>query len=126
MSPLHFVNAETCPTLFIAGEMDRIAPAERGIDWGNQMNGSRNLFRLFIYGKAHHPARKHDVTKPGLDNDLIRQTDLFLAELGWIKGPPQVAPMTAAAIEKLHIPPADFKPLPPNNAPAASPAPPAK
>jgi len=113
MSPLHFVTPTTPPTLFIAGEMDGIAPAERGIDWGNQMKGGTNAFRFFIYSRAHHPSGHQDMTKPGDDNDMIRQTDLFLVSLGFMTGDPTVTPMDADAIAKLHVDPATFKPLAP-------------
>jgi acetyl esterase/lipase len=118
MSPLHFVTPSTPPTLLVAGEMDGIAPAQRGIDWGNQMKGSANPFRLFIYRKAHHPSGNHDFTKPGIDNDMIRQTDIFLVSLGYLSGQPTVPPMDAEAIAKLHVDPKDFKPIPPKPAPA--------
>ena len=109
MSPLHFVTPATPPTLFIAGEMDDIAPARRGIDWGDAMKGGTNPFRLLVYRRAHHPSGNHDLTKPGLDNDLVRQTDLFLVSLGFMTGVPTVSPMDPAALAKLHLDPQDFK-----------------
>jgi len=112
MSPLHFVTPSTPPTLFIGGEMDDIAPAQRGIDWGNQMKGGTNEFRFFIYRRAHHPSGHQDMTKPGLDNDLIRQTDLFLVSLGFMTGDPTIPPMDADAIAQLHVDPKDFKFVP--------------
>jgi acetyl esterase/lipase len=116
ISPLKFVTPKTPPTLFVAGEMDGIAPAERGIDWGNQMAGG-NPYRFFIYKRAHHPSGHHDMTKPGDDNDMVRQTDLFLVSLGFMTGAPTVPPMDDAAIAALHVDPKDFKPLPPPPAP---------
>jgi acetyl esterase len=108
MSPLKYVTPKTPPTLFVAGEMDGIAPAERGIEWGNQMQGG-NPFRLFIYKRAHHPSGKHDMNKPGDDNDMVRQTDLFLASLGYVTGAPTVPAMDDNAIAQLHVDPNDFK-----------------
>ena len=124
MSPLHFVTPSTPPTLFIAGEMDGIAPAERGIDWGNQMKGGANQFSLFIYRRAHHPSGIHDPRRPGVDNDIIRQTDIFLASLGYLSGQPTIPPMDAEAIAKLHVDPKDFKPLPPKASPPPKGSPP--
>ncbi len=112
MAPLSFVNEKTPPTLFAAGEIDGLAPAERGILWGEKMRGSPNEFRLFIYRNTHHPSGgKHDIIEPGADNDIIRQSDLFLAKLGYLTGEPTVAPMTAEAIEAIHIDPKTYKPL---------------
>lgn len=110
MSPLHFVNASTPATLIIGGEMDRIAPVERCIEWGEKMKGSKNPFRLFIYRKAHHPSGTPDMNKPGVGNDIVRQSDLFLASLGWTKGEPTVAKMSPDAVEKLHMDPPEFHP----------------
>jgi len=111
MAPLNYVNPTTTPpTLFCAGETDKIAPAERGIDWGGKMKGSKNLFRLFIYRNTHHPSGgKHDIMAPGADNDIIRQTDVFLAELGYLTGEPTIPAMSAEVIEKLHMDPKEYK-----------------
>lgn len=111
LAPLSFVNAATPPTLFAAGETDRIAPADRGILWGEKMNGGRNEFRLFIYRKTHHPSGgKHDIHEAGADNDIIRQSDLFLAKLGFLTGEPTITPMTPEAIEAIHMDPDELKP----------------
>ena len=111
MAPLSFVTTATPPTLFAAGEIDKLAPAERGIEWGEKMKGGANEFRLFIYRNTHHPSGgKHDINVPGADNDIIRQSDLFLAKLGYLAGEPTIAPMTPEAIETIHIDPKDYKP----------------
>ena len=111
LAPLSFVNPATPPTLFAAGEIDRIAPADRGILWGEKMKDGRNEFRLFIYRKTHHPSGgKHDIDDPGADNDIIRQSDLFLTKLGYLTGEPTITPMTPEAIEAIHMDPKDFKP----------------
>ena len=111
MSPLHFVTPKTPPTIFIAGEQDGIAPAERGKDWGNQMQGGGNEFRYFIYRRAHHPSGHQDMTKPGQEDDMIRQEDLFLEKLGFLTGAPTVPAMDDAAIAALHVDPATFVPV---------------
>jgi len=111
MSPLHFVGAATPPTMFIAGEEDRIAPAEHGIEWGEKMKAANLPFRFFIYKKTHHPSGKHDFMKPGVDNDMVRQTDLFLASLGFLEGEPTVPPLDKNwPAERLYVAPKDFHP----------------
>ena len=111
MSPLHFVGPNTPPTLFIGGEEDGIAPAERGMEWGDKMKDGKNLFRYFIYRKTHHPSGKTDISKPGVPNDIFRQADLFLGALGFVQGEPTVTPMNPAAIAQLHVDPQTFHPL---------------
>ncbi|HEY9250911.1 MAG TPA: hypothetical protein VIO38_17340, partial [Rariglobus sp.] len=83
----------------------------RGIEWDEKMKSADGKrFRLFIYRRARHPSGKPDMNQPGIENDLVRQTDLFLASLGFIQGPPTLTPMSAKAIAALHLGPADFKP----------------
>ncbi len=111
MSPLHFVGPATPPTLFIGGEDDGIAPAEHGAEWGEKMKAGKHLFRYFIYRKTHHPSGTPDIMKPGVPNDIFRQSDLFLAALGFVQGAPTVTPMDAATVEGLHVDPATFHPV---------------
>ncbi|HEY5793057.1 MAG TPA: alpha/beta hydrolase [Chthoniobacterales bacterium] len=110
MSPLHFVGGATPPTLFIGGELDAIAPAVRGIEWAEKVKGLKNPFRLFIYRNTRHGVGQPGMNQPGVANDVIRQTDLFLASLGFVSGEPTVPPMDAAAIEALHVDPKNLKP----------------
>jgi len=47
--------------------------------------------------------------KPGIDNDMVRQTDLFLGSLGFVDGPPTIPPLDATwTPEKLYVEPKDF------------------
>jgi hypothetical protein len=115
LSPLKFVSAQTPPTLCIIGDEDAIAPGENAIAWGEKMsaaaNGAANDFRLFIYRKTHHPSGAANYERPGAYNDIRRQSDLFLAALGYVQGEPTVAPMTPEQIAALYVAPADFVPI---------------
>jgi len=115
MSPLNFVGANTPPTFFLGGELDRIAPAEKGFEWGEKMkaNGGKNAFKFIIYRKKLHPSGKTNIHEPGTENDMIRQTDLFLESLGFLEGPPTVEPMDGKAIEALHMDLGEFRGLRP-------------
>jgi acetyl esterase/lipase len=110
LSPLHFVGKDTPPTFIVAGARDRIAPAEHCIEWGEKMQGSEHPFKLVIYSRAYHPSGGQNFNTPGLDNDLIRQTDLFLTSLGFLQGAPTVPLMSDEDIAKLHMDPKDFVP----------------
>jgi len=109
LGPLKHVTPRTPPTLFIAGELDDIAPAKHGITWGEKMHGAPgNLFRLFILRGAQHPMSRMPFTHP-LEHESMRQSDLFLKALGFLQGEPTLPPMDPQTPEEqLYVVPAQI------------------
>ncbi len=106
LSPLSFVGAATPATLIITGAEDRVAPPERAIEWGKKMKAP---FRLLIYRDTAHVSERRFFTRPGVDNDTLRQSDRFLVAVGMLTGADTVSPvMSPDEISGLYMMPADY------------------
>lgn len=62
----------------------------------------------FTMAGAYHPAGKHDIEK-SYDNFIVRQTDIFLAALRFLSGPPTL--VDAAGGKDLTVDPANWEPV---------------
>ncbi|HBC85655.1 MAG TPA: hypothetical protein DCZ94_01745 [Lentisphaeria bacterium] len=84
--------------------MDGTAPAGKMIEWQEKMkeSGNPNQCRLFIHRKTHHLAGRHDWTKP-VKNDIYRQTELILTELGYLQDPLELQKLDSERMESTRL-----------------------
>ena len=107
LTPAHFVDAETPPTLYMAGEIDEHLPSD-GFKWRDLMAkaGAPPCEFIILRGIANEKLLRI-ITSPTA-NDIVRQSDLFLARHGFLSGPPTLVDISGG--KELHVPPAEWKP----------------
>lgn len=108
LAPLHFVNKTTPPTLLLVGEEDGLSDPWCALDWAKRMDTSGQRCRVLIYRRTHHPTGAHDLNNP-VENDLYRQVDLFLQQLGYLQGAVTMPDLTPQQVAKLYVTPEAFR-----------------
>ena len=92
ISPLQNVRPGDPPTIVFHGTADKTVPYANAVAFEKAMKDAGNAVELVTlrgvgHGFAYRPAKKSA-------NLALRQTDEFLAKLGYLKGEPTLAPAT--------------------------------
>lgn len=87
-SPLQHVSKDAPPAIAFLGDQDKIVPVAslRAFEEAYKKAGVR--FEARIYPGAGHAFFNRDVPEHPWFTDTLRETDRFLASLGWIGGEP--------------------------------------
>ena len=107
LAPLHFIDADTPPTLYVAGEADVHLPID-GYKWRDLMAKAGKQPCEFIILRGVGNEKILRIKTSPTANDIVRQSDLFLARHGFLRGPPTLADISGG--KDLHVDPAAWKP----------------
>lgn len=86
ISPMHNIKSGAAPAVAFFGAKDQHVPVETAALYKKKMEEAGNRFELFIY-----PDQAHGFFNSGrYFLETLKQADIFLESLGYIKGKPQV------------------------------------
>jgi len=92
ISPVHHVTSEAPPTIVLHGDADKTVPVSNVIALRDAISAAGGRCDLHLYsGRAHGFFN----ARPGSMDDYVttvRAMDRFLTSLGWLSGPPTIAP----------------------------------
>ncbi len=97
VSPVVQVSPDAPPCILFHGTADRPVPVAQAVAFQRAMNRVGVRCDLQLYSGRGHGFFNH---RPGTMRDYIstvRYMDRFLSSLGWIQGPPTIAPEGAAS-----------------------------
>ena len=92
ISPADHVRPALPPTIIFHGTADKIVPYQNEVDFTKLMKEAGNRSELVTIEGAGHGFARLLQTKAA--NTALRQADIFLASLGYLKGEPTLPPPT--------------------------------
>jgi acetyl esterase/lipase len=97
-SPAHNIASNAPPAVVFLGTKDHLIPVEVAKDFQAQMKKAGVKCDLHLYEGQGHGF--YNARNPKYYYETMIETDKFLAELGWLKGPPTFK-MPAASQSKV-------------------------
>lgn len=91
-SPFHQVDAKDPPAIVFLGTADKLIPVETGKAFQQKMQDAGVTCELHLYEGQPHGFFNHGRSENKYYQATVSAADKFLASLGWISGPPTLAP----------------------------------
>lgn len=90
LSPTHHVRAKLPPVLLIHGSGDKVVPVDQARTFAEAMKKAENTITFHERKRSGHAFILPDKEKNAGFVQGLKQTDAFLAELGWVQGEPTI------------------------------------
>ena len=88
ISPLHNIRENTPPTIVFLGTEDKLIPVKTAENYKAKMEEIGSRCDLHLYAEAKHGFFNKSKSKGKFFKLTVRETDLFLVSLGFLKGEP--------------------------------------
>lgn len=90
LSPSHHLRAKLPPVLLIHGSGDKVVPVDQARAYAEAMKKAENTITFHELKRSGHAFILDDDDKDAGFVKGLKQTDAFLAKLGWVRGDPTI------------------------------------